>query len=102
MQLAVLEARSKGWGRIGQAPKGRSQSAPRGVPRSRVAPASRPAVITVSTAVLLLTVNLRGNFGLCMIQSTSCQGVCHAVTIRTKTMQQHVAHLLWKDAVVGL
>ena len=36
MQLAVLEARSKSWGRAGQAPKGRSQSAPRGVPRSRI------------------------------------------------------------------
>ena len=36
MQLAVLEARSKGWGRAGQAPKGRSQSAPREVPRSRI------------------------------------------------------------------
>ena len=47
MQLAVLEARSKGWGRIGQAPKGRSQSAPRGVPRSRIAIAGRPAPITV-------------------------------------------------------
>jgi hypothetical protein len=35
-QLSVLEARSKSWGRIGQAPKGRSQSAPRGVPRSRI------------------------------------------------------------------
>ncbi|CAL5224430.1 g7114 [Coccomyxa viridis] len=45
-RLAVLEARSKGWGRIGQAPKGRSQSAPRGVPRSRIAPAARPASIT--------------------------------------------------------
>lgn len=43
----MLEARSKGWGRIGQAPKGRSQSAPRGVPRTRLVPAGRPASITV-------------------------------------------------------
>jgi len=50
MQLAVLEARSKGWGRIGQAPAGRSKSAPRGVPRSRIAAASRPPPITVSSA----------------------------------------------------
>lgn len=63
LQLAVLEARSKGWGRIGQAPKGRSQSAPRGVPRSRIAPAARPASITVCTALLLFTVTSKAVLG---------------------------------------
>lgn len=65
MQLAVLEARSKGWGRIGQAPKGRSQSAPRGVPRSRIAPAGRPASLTVRTASLCLHTGVNGGSRVC-------------------------------------
>ena len=39
LQLAVLEVRSKSWGRVAPAAaKGRSQSAPRGVPRRAVPP----------------------------------------------------------------
>ncbi|BDA48349.1 hypothetical protein COCOBI_12-0250 [Coccomyxa sp. Obi] len=46
-RLAVLEARSKGWSRsMLAAPKGRSQSAPRGAPRHRLVPQrSAPAIV---------------------------------------------------------
>ena len=91
MQLAVLEARSKGWGRIGQAPKGRSQSAPRGVPRSRVAPAARPASITVCTALFLLTILLgyaRCNIAGYLLSGSMVCSAIHAKMIDSRTISQ--------------
>lgn len=50
LQLAVLEARSKNWGRAVPTVKGRSQSAPRGAPRRQVPPSrSAPAAVCASS-----------------------------------------------------